>query len=197
MAPVRIRSTLSTLACLAITLAFGGSAKAQIAFAPVVNSFPNGVTLNATPVVSHDRRYVRMTLNPIFNSLQGFDAYSVPFAVSGQGGRGAGGGGLGGLGGGGLGGAGGFGGGGGGGAGGGFRSVTFTAGMNGVESGGGYPSSSYASAQASSILSGSSGYDDRPEFHTQPEVNPTTRVKAMNKPARTARSKKAAPTKKR
>ena len=196
MAPVRIRLTIATLAWLAITFAIGSSAKAQIAFAPVVNSFPNGVTLNVTPVVSHDRRYVRMTLNPIFNSLQGFDAYSVPFAVSGQGGRGAGGGGgLGGLGGGGLGGAGGFGGGGG--AGGGFRSVTFRAGMNGLESGGGDPSSSYASAAASSILSGSSGYDHRPEFNTQPELNPTTRVKAMKKPSRTARSKKAAPTKKR
>ncbi len=193
MALVRIRSTVVTFGCLAITLAFGISAKGQIAFAPVVNSFPNGVTLNVTPVVSHDRRYVRMSLNPIFNSLQGFDAYSVPFAVSGQGGGGAGGGGgLGGLGGGGLGGVGG-----GGGAGGGFRSVTFNAGMNGVESGGVYPSSAYASAEVSSILAGNSGYAYPPEFDTEPERNLKPRVKAVKKPSRTARPKKAAPTTKR
>src|SRR5262249_21713662 len=60
--------------------------------------------LTATPVVSADRRYVRLTLNPIFNALEGFDTFSIPGAVSGgPGGPGA----LGGLGGGGLGGVGG------------------------------------------------------------------------------------------
>jgi hypothetical protein len=48
--------------------------------------------MSATPVVSVDRRYVRLGVSPFFTGLQGFDTFSVPAAV--------GGGGLGGLGGG-------------------------------------------------------------------------------------------------
>ena len=40
--------------------------------------FPNGVTLTVTPVVSADRRYVRMTLTPFFNALNGFTTIHVP-----------------------------------------------------------------------------------------------------------------------
>ena len=47
--------------------------------------FPNGVTLQVTPVVSADRRYVRMTLSPNFNALEGFDTIQVPAAVGGGG----------------------------------------------------------------------------------------------------------------
>lgn len=76
---------LPTLAVLASGLAGMTPADAQVAFVPNVASFPNGVTLGVTPVVSADRRYVRMTVNPQFNALEGFDAVSVPAAVSGGG----------------------------------------------------------------------------------------------------------------
>ena len=98
------------------------TSKAQaVAFMPGIGSFPNGAMMSATPVVSADRRYVRLTVNPQFTVLQGFDSYSVPGAVTGGGQTGIGG----------LGGIGGAGGGGGGGIGGG---VGF-AGMNGPISG--------------------------------------------------------------
>jgi hypothetical protein len=58
---------------------------AQVAFQPTVSAFPNGVTLSATPVVSADRRYVRLGMNPQFTGLEGFESYAVPAAVSGGG----------------------------------------------------------------------------------------------------------------
>ena len=61
-----------------------------VAFAPQVSSFPNGVTLNVTPVVSADRRYVRMTLSPTFNSLEGFDTFPAGSAAVGGSGLGGG-----------------------------------------------------------------------------------------------------------
>ena len=39
----------------------------SVAFFPQVTQFPNGVTLFVTPVVSADRRYVRMTLSPVLH----------------------------------------------------------------------------------------------------------------------------------
>ena len=109
---------ITTVALLLFLLALAAPAdtRAQaVGFMPGVSSFPNGVTLPVTPVVSDDRRYVRLTLAPQFNALEGFDNYSVPAAVSGGGGVG------------GLGALRGLGGGGGGGGGG-----RFAAGMNGV-----------------------------------------------------------------
>jgi len=75
----------TTFAVLAAGVAATTPAHAQVAFVPNVASFPNGVTLGVTPVVSADRRYVRMTINPQFTGLEGFDAVSVPAAVSGGG----------------------------------------------------------------------------------------------------------------
>jgi hypothetical protein len=88
-------------ALLALSMLAPADARAQaVGFQPGIGSFPNGVILPATPVVSADRRYVRLTLNPQFNALEGLDPFTVPAAVSG-GGAGAGGlGGFGGLGGG-------------------------------------------------------------------------------------------------
>jgi type II secretory pathway component GspD/PulD (secretin) len=57
----------------------------SVAFLPVPQSFPNGVTLNVTPVVSADRRYVRMTLSPFFTAIESFNQISVPAAVGGSG----------------------------------------------------------------------------------------------------------------
>ncbi|GIW86001.1 MAG: hypothetical protein KatS3mg108_0325 [Isosphaeraceae bacterium] len=88
-----------------------------VAFQPVIGTFPDGVMLSVTPVVTADRRYVRFTnLQPQFTTLQEFNVFVVPGAVAGggQGGFGGGfgagfGGGFGGIGGGGLGGGAGFG----------------------------------------------------------------------------------------
>jgi hypothetical protein len=74
------------------------SARGQVAFAPQVGSFPNGVVMSATPAVSFDRRYVRLGMNPQFTVLEGIDPFLVPAAVSSGpgGGLGGGGGGAGG-----------------------------------------------------------------------------------------------------
>jgi type II secretory pathway component GspD/PulD (secretin) len=56
-----------------------------VAFQPTIGQFQDGVQLFVTPVVSADRRYVRMTLAPVFNSLQGFDTFTIPAAVGGGG----------------------------------------------------------------------------------------------------------------
>jgi hypothetical protein len=87
----------------------GAHAQAAVAFQPVISTFPDGVMLSATPVVTADRRYVRFTnLQPQFTALQEFNVFVIPAAVSG-GGIGGIGGGLGGIGIGGAGGGGGFG----------------------------------------------------------------------------------------
>ncbi len=78
-----------------------------VGFQPVVGSFPSGTTLNVTPAVTADRRYVRMSVNPFFNDLLGFDTFPVPAAVTGGAGMNGALGGGGGIGGGGAGGAGG------------------------------------------------------------------------------------------
>ena len=69
---------------------FGASAKGQVAFAPQVGSILDGVDLQATPVVSADRRYVRMTLSPYFNTVNGFTTYSGQLGAVGGGGFGGG-----------------------------------------------------------------------------------------------------------
>ena len=57
-----------------------------VAFTPQVGFVPNGVTLTVTPVVSADRRYVRMTLSPFFNANNGFTTFtSQSGAVGGSG----------------------------------------------------------------------------------------------------------------
>ncbi len=43
------------------------------------------MTLLVTPVVSADRRYVRMTLSPFFTAIESFYTISVPAAVGGSG----------------------------------------------------------------------------------------------------------------
>ena len=87
------------LASLGSTAFSTSSAEAQIAFFPVVQPFQNGVSLDVAPVVSHDRRYVRMSLNFQSTAIEGFDTVSIPAAVGGTGnggGFGFGGGGFGG-----------------------------------------------------------------------------------------------------
>ena len=69
-----------------ISILAGAEAGAQaVAFQPNVQSFPSGVGMTTTPVVSHDRRYVRIGVNPLFTALEGLDPFLVPAAVSGGG----------------------------------------------------------------------------------------------------------------
>lgn len=94
-----------------IGLASSRTANGQgaIAYVPQIGSINDGASLNVTPVVSADRRYVRLVnIQPVFNQVDGFTTFTIPGAVAGGGGFG--GGGFGGLGGG-LGGGGGAGGG--------------------------------------------------------------------------------------
>jgi type II secretory pathway component GspD/PulD (secretin) len=56
-----------------------------VAFAPTPAAINDGVFLNVTPVVSADRRYVRMTLSPNFTTIQGFESFTIPAAVGGGG----------------------------------------------------------------------------------------------------------------
>jgi hypothetical protein len=92
------------VAALALIVApgawFQSGARGQIAFTPNVSAILNGSALTAAPVVSPDRRYVRMTLTPTFNTVNGFTTYTAQ--VGAVGGAGFGGGGVIGGGGGGL-----------------------------------------------------------------------------------------------
>ena len=49
----------------------------DVGFRPVITWLPQGASLNVGPViVSEDRRYVRMTLNPFFSQITGFKTFS-------------------------------------------------------------------------------------------------------------------------
>lgn len=69
-----------------------------VGFFPQVESIPDGVSLGATPAVSADRRYVRLSLGVGFQTVNGFTNFPVPAAVGGGGIRGGGLGALGGIG---------------------------------------------------------------------------------------------------
>jgi len=56
-----------------------------VAFQPTPAPLQDGVTLTVTPVVSADRRYVRMTLTPFFQTVTGLASFPIPAAVGGGG----------------------------------------------------------------------------------------------------------------
>ena len=56
---------------------------AAVAYQPNVSQIPIGPTLMVTPVVSADRRYVRLTLAPFFIALNGFTTYQSGLAAVG------------------------------------------------------------------------------------------------------------------
>ena len=103
-----------------VVVATPGRAAAQaVAFAPTIGTVPEGVGMNVTPVVSADRRYVRLSVSAGFSAVGGFQNINIPLGAV-AGGPGPGGGGMGG--------GAGFGGGGGGG---GFPSMGVPLGMDG------------------------------------------------------------------
>ena len=78
-----------------------GAFAAGVGFAPIVGFIPDGVTLTATAVVSADRRYVRLALNPMFNTIVDVATFNfIPGQTTGGGAQGGGGQGTGGQGGG-------------------------------------------------------------------------------------------------
>jgi hypothetical protein len=95
---------------------FAGGA---VGYQPVIREIPEGANMSATAVISADRRFVRISPQPLFSGISEVNTFNF---VSGQGGQTEGGTGGTGFGGGGFGGGGlgGFSGGGGGGGGGGF-----------------------------------------------------------------------------
>ena len=54
------------------------AAQAQIAYVPEIGFVPTGATMTVTPVVSADRRYVRLSVNAFFNNLNGVHQFSFP-----------------------------------------------------------------------------------------------------------------------
>ena len=56
-----------------------------IAFNPTPAPLNDGVTLSVTPVVSADRRYVRLSLAPNFQTINGLQSFPVAGAVGGGG----------------------------------------------------------------------------------------------------------------
>lgn len=128
-------AVLSLVGALMMGSARTAHAQGAVAFSPTIGTVPDGVSLSVRPVVSADRRYVRITdLNVNFTAIDRFDTFTIPAAVSGGGGFGGGGFGGGGFGGGGFGGGGGNGLGGGGGFG--LRNMGAgdTGGLNGFPS---------------------------------------------------------------
>jgi hypothetical protein len=67
------------------------AAKAQIAYVPEIGLIPTGATLTVTPVVSADRRYVRLGVDAFFNDLNFFSTFSFPGGAVGGGNFGGGG----------------------------------------------------------------------------------------------------------
>ncbi len=70
-----------------------GRASAQaVAFAPTIGTVPEGIGMTAVPVVSHDRRYVRIGVNADFSAINQIQNFNIPLgAVAGGPGPGAGG----------------------------------------------------------------------------------------------------------
>ena len=86
-----------------------------VGYQPVIQTLPEGASLSVTAVVSADRRYVRITPQPLFSGIAEVNTFNFTTGEGGETGGGTGGQGFGGLTGGGGGGGGGLGGGGGGG----------------------------------------------------------------------------------
>jgi hypothetical protein len=176
-----------------LVLSSSQAVRAQaIGYQPVIASFPDGVIMDTTPVVSADRRYVRIGVNAQFAALVGLTTYNQPLAAAAGG---AGRGGLGGLGGG-FGGLGG-GGGGGGGAGGGGGRVAGLNGLNGPDrnspmghSGPLIAFHGMGSPEASAVLSGTANLASRPMLsagmpgHERPKTTSPKKTRTITRKRR-------------
>lgn len=51
--------------------------KRKVGYRPIITWLPSGASMNVGPVVvSEDRRYIRMTINPFFSSVIGFKTFT-------------------------------------------------------------------------------------------------------------------------
>ena len=88
MTVLKRRAVVLAVALIALVgRGFGSAAYGQaIAYEPVVGFVPNGATMTVTPVVSADRRYVRLSVSPFFNTINGFQNFTTPLGAVGGGG---------------------------------------------------------------------------------------------------------------
>ena len=90
----RFRVSTKLAAGLGLIIALGSTSQplaygqGAVAYSPQIGFVPNGATLSVTPAVSADRRYVRLSVNPYFNTVNGFTTYTSPLAAVGGGGAG-------------------------------------------------------------------------------------------------------------
>ena len=56
----------------------GGIQSGAIGFQPVITTIPDGVGLSAMAVVTGDRRYVKMSLAPFFQTIINVDQFTIP-----------------------------------------------------------------------------------------------------------------------
>lgn len=73
----------------------GAMGPGNVGYQPVITVLSEGVALNALAVVSGDRRYVRMSLAPMFSAITGVETFSFINSGNGGGNAGAGAGGAG------------------------------------------------------------------------------------------------------
>ncbi len=166
----------SWFAAVGLAVLIAPAAQGQaVAFVPGVAAFPNGVVMSTTPVVSYDRRYVRLGMMPQFTALEGFQTYQVPAAVTGGGGGGLAG--VGGLGG-----------------------VTGFAGMNGPIDGSGMGSANFPTqldgsvrTRPSNVAMGSGDFEDQVWPASAPPGKPAL-VRGRSRTQAKARTGRSAPT---
>lgn len=79
------RASLGPIALGLLALLGPDRAEGQVAFAPGIGTIPDGIALTAVPAVSADRRYVRLSIDASFQTVDGFTTLPVPFGVSGLG----------------------------------------------------------------------------------------------------------------
>jgi hypothetical protein len=82
MPPMKSLGGLLGLAILSIH-GLGVETRGQaVAFDPIVGAAPTGQTMTATAVVSADRRYVRLGVNPYFNAVNGFTNFTTSLGAA-------------------------------------------------------------------------------------------------------------------
>ncbi len=72
------RFLIWTVLFVSLSFAIPSASGQAIGFRPVITPTPDGVFLNTAPVVSADRRYVRLGVNAQFQSIRGVDSFSFP-----------------------------------------------------------------------------------------------------------------------
>jgi hypothetical protein len=89
MSPIQRAAVVFGLSVLGLSNT-GSEVRGQaVAFIPIPAPAFNGQTVTVTPAVSADRRYVRLTVNPYFNAINGFTTFSTQLGAVGGGGGGA------------------------------------------------------------------------------------------------------------